>query len=60
MRCYIIIDPWGKVVMVRYLEAPGRFGRLEVYTGDDRMPVKIFEGLTLDLARLFKSMNEKD
>lgn len=53
VRCYIIVDPWSKVVTVRYLEAPGRYGRPEWFTGTDRMPVRIFEGFELDLTQVF-------
>lgn len=56
VRCYIIVDPWGKVVTVRYQEAPGRYGRPEVYTAHDHLPVRIFEDLTLDLGTLFKGL----
>lgn len=53
VRCYIIVDPWSKVVTVRYQEAPGRFGRPEWFTDTDRMPVRIFEGFEIDLAQAF-------
>lgn len=41
---------------VRYLPPPAQFGRPELFYGDDRMPVKIFEGLTVDLARIFRNV----
>lgn len=53
VRCYIIADPWNKTLTVRYLEEPGRFGRPEHFASDDKMPVKIFEGLEIELARVF-------
>jgi Uma2 family endonuclease len=53
VRCYIIADPYGKTLTVRYLEAEGKFGRPEIFAGNDRMPVRIFEGLVLDLPRIF-------
>lgn len=56
VRCYIIADPWQKTLTVRYLEAPAQFGRPELFSGDDPMPVKIFEGLVIDLARIFKNV----
>lgn len=53
VRCYIIADPWGKTLTVRYLETEHQFGSPELFAGKTAMPVRIFEGLTLDLERVF-------
>ena len=53
VRCYIIADPWQKTLTVRYLEAPGQFGQPALFSGADRMPVKIFEELAVDLGEIF-------
>ncbi|MEN6625987.1 MAG: Uma2 family endonuclease [Candidatus Sumerlaeia bacterium] len=53
VRCYIIADPWGKTLTVRYFEAENKFGLPELFAGKTAMPVRIFEGLTLDLERVF-------
>lgn len=53
VRCYIIADPWNKTLEVHYLESSGHYGPPENFSGNDQMPVKIFEGLVIDLARVF-------
>ena len=53
VRCYIIADPWGKTLTVRYLEAENKYGQPEFFAGKSRMPVRIFEGLTIELERVF-------
>ncbi len=53
VRCYIIVDPWGKTVTCRYLEPAGRFGRPELFLATDQLPIRIFEGLIVDLAQIF-------
>ena len=53
VRCYIIVDPWGKALTARYLDAPGQFGQPALFSGADRMPVRIFTGLEIDLQKLF-------
>lgn len=53
VRCYIIVDPWGKVVTVRTLESEGKYGEPEFFTGKLTMTVRIFEGLTVDLRKVW-------
>jgi Uma2 family endonuclease len=56
VRCYIIADPWGKTLTLRTLEAPGKFGRAELFDGATQAPIRIFEGLSLDLAQVFSAI----
>ena len=53
VRCYIIVDPWGKTLTMRTLEPGGRYATPEFFAGAARMPVRIFEGLELELGRIF-------
>jgi Uma2 family endonuclease len=52
VRCYIIADPWGKILTVRYYEET-KFGTPELFAAKTKMPVRLFEGLTLDLERVY-------
>ncbi|MCE5229959.1 Uma2 family endonuclease [bacterium] len=52
VRCYIIADPWGKTLTVRYYEET-KFGTPELFAAKTKMPVRLFEGLTLDLERVY-------
>jgi Uma2 family endonuclease len=56
VRCYIIVDPWGKTLTARTLEADGRYALPEFFAGAARMPVRIFEGLVLELERVFEGI----
>ncbi len=53
VRCYLIVDPWGKTITARYLNSNNKWGRAELFSAEDQMPVRIFEGLAIDLSRLF-------
>lgn len=53
VRCYLIVDPWGKTITIRYLDPDGLYAHPEIYVGKDRMPIRIFDGLDLDLSRVF-------
>ena len=56
VRCTIIVDPWGKTLTMRILEAEGRYGMPELFAGKTQMPVRIFEGLVLDVGRVFEEI----
>ena len=57
VRCYIIVDPWGKTFTARTLEpAGGQYALPEFFAGAAKMPVRIFEGLVLDLGRVFEGI----
>lgn len=58
VRCYIMIDPWGKIATVRYLESPGRYGVPEFFTEKKPIPVRIFEGLVIDLVKVFEDVGK--
>lgn len=53
VRCYLIADPWGQTLTVRYLQDNGRYNHPAIFAGSDSMPIEIFSGLELDLARVF-------
>lgn len=54
VRCYIIADPWSRTLTVRYIGENGKYARPQIFAGDDRMPIEIFDGLEIDLARVFE------
>lgn len=56
VRCYIIVDPWGKSLTMRILEPDGHYGLPEIYAGKAQMPLRIFEGLVLDVGRVFEGI----
>ena len=56
VRCYIVVDPWGKTLTIRILEAEGRYGLPEIFAGQAQMPVRIFEGLIVDVGRVFEGI----
>jgi Uma2 family endonuclease len=56
VRCYIIVDPWGKTLTVRTLEPGGPYAIPEFFAGAARMPIRIFEGLVLELGRVFEGI----
>ncbi len=53
---YWILEPEGKFVSVFTLQENKRYGRPETYTEQDKAPVTVFPGLTIDLARVFASI----
>lgn len=56
VNCYIIADPWGKTLTIRNLEAGGHYGDPEIFAVGRQMPIRIFEGLVLDLGRVFADL----
>ena len=53
VRCYIIVDPWSRTCTLREMGADGKYAHPELYAVGDKMPVRIFEGLEVDLERVF-------
>jgi Uma2 family endonuclease len=56
VRCYIIADPWGKTLTIRTLGPDGRYALPELFAGPTPMPIRIFEGLVLDVERVFEGI----
>ena len=56
VRCYIIVDPWGKTLTARTLEPGGSYAIPEFFAGAAQMPLRIFEGMVLDLERVFEGI----
>ncbi len=54
VREYWIVDPAAKTVVVFILGNDGRYGRPEVYTEEDSLPVGLLEGLVIQLESVFK------
>jgi Uma2 family endonuclease len=54
VREYWIVDPAAKTVVVFILGNDGRYGRPEVYTEEDSLPVGLLEGLVIELGQVFK------
>lgn len=53
---YWLVDPHNKTVQVYQMETSGRYGRLDIYTGADRVKVGLFTDLAIDLAMVFKDI----
>ena len=53
VRAYWIVNPAAKIVTVFTL-MEGEYGRPEVYGVEDRVPVDLFEGVTIDLESVFR------
>lgn len=56
VRCYIIVDPWGKLLYARYSKPEGGFGTTDFFQGNDKGAVRIFDGLVLDVVRVFEGI----
>lgn len=55
VREYWIVDPDGKVVYVFLLQPDGEYDDGTVYNVDQKAPVRIFEGLEIDLEKVFEA-----
>ena len=53
VREYWIVDPKEKAVHIFLLQPDGKYNSGAVYTGAQKAPVHIFEGLEIDLRELF-------
>lgn len=53
VRCHIIVDPWSRTFTLRQLEPTGKYGHPEIFAVGDTMPIGLFPGLAIDLARVF-------
>jgi Uma2 family endonuclease len=51
---YWVVDPVAKTVMAFRQYIDSRFGRPDVYSEEDKAPVGVLEGLTIDLGLVFK------
>jgi len=54
VREYWIVDPKGKVVNAFLLQPDGKYDDGTVYDSSQKAPVRIFEGLEIDLNELFE------
>jgi Uma2 family endonuclease len=54
VREYWIVDPKGKKVNVFLLQPDGKYDSGTVYECNQKAPVRIFEGLKIDLKKLFE------
>ena len=52
---YWIVEPEAKLTSVFLLQSDGRYGRLEIYTEDEKITVSIFPDLLVDLSTVFPS-----
>lgn len=50
---YWIVEPEAKLTSVFLLQSDGRYGRLEIYTEDEKITVSIFPDLIVDLSTVF-------
>ncbi len=53
VREYWVVHPMEKIVMVFLRDERGEFGKPLVYTSEEAVSSKIFEGLTVDLKAVF-------
>ena len=56
VREYWIVDPQGKTVHTFLLQANGKYNKGTIYNCAQKAPVQIFEGLVIDLKKLFEEM----
>jgi len=54
VREYWIVDPKAKVINVFLLQPDGKYDQGIVYESGQKAPVRIFEGLEIDLGKLFE------
>lgn len=57
MREYWIVYPLERIIMVHYLGEDGRYGEIQTFSVEDRLPVRVLESLTLELSRIFTSFS---
>ncbi len=51
-----IVETEGKIVSVFVLQDDGRYGRQEVYSEEDQIPISIFSNLYISLKQVFDSI----
>lgn len=50
---YWIVEPEAKLASVFILQSDGRYGKLEIYTEDEKINVSVFPDLIVDLSTVF-------
>jgi Uma2 family endonuclease len=56
VKAYWIVEPEQKLVSVFTLQPNGRYGRLEMYTEEDKIKVSIFPDLEIDIKAAFDKL----
>lgn len=55
---YWIVHPEGKTIVVYTLGSDGKYGRPNVYTADDQLPVNVLPGLIINLIDIFQVLSD--
>ncbi|KGP75905.1 hypothetical protein JT05_07895 [Desulfosporosinus sp. Tol-M] len=55
---YWIVHPEGKTIVVYALGSDGKYGRPNVYTSNDQLPVKVLPGLIINLIEIFQVLTD--
>lgn len=58
VREYWIVHPQDRIVILRTLEAPGRYGMPRFVEAKGKLPVQVLPGLELDLDAAFATLSE--
>lgn len=53
VQIYCIADPAAKCVMISQLKDDGLYNKPELYHYDQQLPISVFDGLALDLSKVF-------
>lgn len=59
VKSYWIVYPLDEVIHVFTLK-DGKYGEADIYTADDHVPVGVFPGAEIDLAKVFSVNREED
>ena len=60
VKTYWIVSPLDEIIEVFTLNQDGKYGEADIYTADDRVPVSVFPGAEIDLAKVFSANREED
>ena len=60
VKSYWIVYPLDEVIHVFTLNQDGKYGEADIYSADDHVPVSVFPGAEIDLAKVFSVNREED
>ncbi|GAK48801.1 hypothetical protein U14_00008 [Candidatus Moduliflexus flocculans] len=60
VKSYWIVSPLDEIIEVFTLNQDGKYGEADIYTADDRVPVSVFPGAEIDLAKVFSVNREEE
>ena len=53
VKAYLIVNPWSETITSHILGESGLFEHPQIFAQKDLMPIEIFDGLNIDLAKVF-------